>query len=116
MVFKSGPQGLGYYRDVWRLELRLANHYPVVVDCVPVQVELSGLLPRRFGKENNETHSIPETCPRRKKTSTGRRGEGEGLSIEWPSDDSLAAQSKFHRQAGHWAFETANGSCWNTAA
>lgn len=116
MVFKSGPQGLGYYRDVLKLQLRLANQLPAVADSVPVQIGLSGLIPLSSEKENNEKHSTPETCPRRKKTSTGRRSEGEGFSIECPSDDSLVAQSKFHRQAGHWAFETANGRCWNTAA
>ena len=34
----------------------------------------------------------------------------------WPSDDSLAASSAFHRSQGRWAFETVNGNCWNTTA
>ena len=38
------------------------------------------------------------------------------MDFEWPSDDSLAATSTFHRSQGHWAFKTVNGSCWKTAA
>ena len=38
------------------------------------------------------------------------------MDIIWPKDDSLAASSSYHVTQGHWAFDTANGSCWNTAA
>ena len=38
------------------------------------------------------------------------------MDREWPSDSSLTASSTFHRSQGHWAFETVNGSCWNTTA
>ena len=44
------------------------------------------------------------------------RAHGGGLEFEWPSDDSFAADSTFHVSQGHWAFDTVNGSCWNTAA
>ena len=37
------------------------------------------------------------------------------MEIEWPKDDSLAASSSFHVTQGHWAFDSVNGSCWNTA-
>jgi len=69
------------------------------------------------GRTKHTAHDDePDTCPRRKRTSTGRKGKGEGLELEWPSDDSLTAGSKFNVTQGHWAFETVNGSCWNTAA
>ena len=58
----------------------------------------------------------PETCPRRKRTSTGRKSKGGGLEFEWPSDDSVAVKSTFHVSKGHWAFDAVNGSCWNMAA
>ena len=38
------------------------------------------------------------------------------MEIEWPKDDSLAASSSFHVTQGYWAFDSVNGSCWNTAA
>ena len=88
---------------------------PAIADVAPMVLQLDEVVSRRpQGKDNREEE--PHTCPRRKKTRTGRKGTGAGLGFEWPSDNSLAASSTFHRSQGHWAFETVNGSCWNTTA
>jgi len=115
MVFKRGHLGVGYYRDGFKLDISLALHLPAVSDVAPVTLELNDLISKGRSKANVQD-DVPDTCPRRKSTSTGRKSIGQGLELEWPSDDSLAASSKFHITQGHWAFETVNGSCWNTAA
>ena len=38
------------------------------------------------------------------------------MDVEWHKDVSLVASSTFHVTQGHWAFDSVNGSCWNTAA
>jgi hypothetical protein len=85
-----------------------------MADAAPVTLKLDDLISK--GRSNVAKDDEPDTCPRRKRTNDGRKGKGEGLELEWPSDDSLTAGSKFHVTQGHWAFETVNGSCWNTAA
>ena len=106
---------MGYYRDVPKLEIKLVQHLPAAADAAPLVIKLDEVIvkdpPKKADKEDE-----PETCPIRKRTSTGRKSKGEGMYFKWPSDDSLAATSTFHRSQGHWAFETVNGSCWKTAA
>ena len=110
MVFKLGPRGLGYYRDVPKIAIMRMQHLPAVADAPPVVLQLDQIIAERTPK--NTAHSDePETCPRRKRTSTGRRSKGDGLDYEWPCDDSLTARSTFHVSQGQWAFETVNGSC-----
>ena len=115
MVFKRGPLGMGYCRDVFKLEINLVEHMPAIADAAPVILQLSDVI-AEGPLATAEVVDEPETCPRRKRTSIGRKGKGGGLDAVWPSDDSLTASSTFHRSQGHWAFETVNGSCWNTAA
>ena len=115
MVFKRGALGLGYYKDTFNTNIYLASLLPAIADVTPMVLQLDevvGSKPQGKGGMEEEPH----TCPRRKKTRTGRKGIGAGLGLEWPSDDSLAASSTFHRSQGHWAFDTVNGSCWNTTA
>ena len=115
MAFKRGPLGMGYYRDEFKLDLNLAKQLPAVADAAPVVIQLEDLIastPIEKASHDDE----PETCPRRRRTSTGRKSKGGGLEFERPSGDSLAANSTYHVSQGHWAFDTVNGSCWNTAA
>ena len=106
---------MGYYRDEFKLDLNLARHIPAVADAAPVVIQLEDLIASKPVEKANHVDE-PETCLRRRRTSTGRKSKGGGLEFEWPSDDSLAANSTFHVSQGHWAFDTVNGSCWNTAA
>ena len=115
MVFKRGQMGLGYYRDEIKLNLKLMGHINAEADVAPVMVMLDEVIPDKTTAKTKRKEE-PDTCPRRKTTSTGRKGEGVGLDTEWPKDDSLAASSSFHVTQGHWAFDSVNGSCWNTAA
>jgi hypothetical protein len=115
MVFKRGHLGVGYYRDEFVLNLKLMDHVSAAADAIPITISLDKIIPNG-NTEATRTEDEPDTCPRRKRTSTGRKSKGEGLDMEWPSDDSLAANSTFHAMQGHWAFETVNGSCWNTAS
>ena len=112
MVFKKGISGMGYYRDDRRHHLCLVELISASTEAAPVALCLNEVIAAPIGKRAAE----PATCPRRKRTSAGRKGEGVGLEIEWPKDDSLAASSSFHVTQGHWAFDSVNGSCWNTAA
>ena len=115
MVFKRGPQGMGYYRDVPKTAISLVQMLPAVADASPIVLQLDQVIPERKAKHPTRSEE-PDTCPRRKRTSTGRKSKGEGLDLEWPCDASLTAASTFHVALGQWAFETVNGSCWNTAA
>ena len=116
MVFKRGPLGMGYYRDIFKLNINLVSLLPAVADAAPIALQLNEviIISDVHGKGNREEE--PDTCPRRKRTRTGRKSKGDGLDFEWPSDDSLTASSTFHRSQGHWAFETVNGNCWDTTA
>ena len=109
MVFKRGHLGMGYYRDCFKVAVNLALHQHAASDAAPVRLRLDDLISKGRAKDVARDDE-PDTCPRRKRTSTSRKGKGEGLELEWPSDDSLAAGSKFHVTQGHWAFETVNGS------
>ena len=95
---QAGGPGVGYYRDKFKLNLRLVDHITAEADAAPVTVKLEFLSDKTAAttRQNEE----PDTYPRRKRTSTGRRSNGEGLDIEWPSDDSLAANSTFHVAQG----------------
>ena len=106
---------MGYYRDSFKFEVNLALRLPAVADAAPVCLKLADLISTGQAKGAPKSDE-PETCPRRKRTSTGRKAEGERLEPVWPSDNSLSASSKFHASQGHCPFETVNGSCWNTAA
>ena len=115
MVFKLGPRGLGYYRDMPKTTVSLMQLLPAAADASPVVVQLDRVVGEQTPK-GPTSKDEPETCPRRKRSSTGRKSKGDGLGFEWPCDASLTAAYKFHVSQGQWAFETVNGSCWNTAA
>ena len=99
---------------MWKLELKVQTHLAVLADCAPIQVSLDDLMPSVASTATRPDE--PDTCLRRKRTSIGRKSKGECLEFEWPSDDSMSAQSTVHVGAGSRAFETINGSCWNTTA
>ena len=106
---------MGYYKDCSRMNLSLAALLPAVADVNPITLKLEELVSdNRVEKGNRDDE--PDTCPRRKRTRTGRKSKGEGLGRGWPSYDSLTTSSTFHRAQGHWAFEAVNDSCWDTAA
>ena len=107
--------GQGYYRDDKKVILSLVEHINAEAEAAPIILRLDEVISKKSAA-NKKRKEEPDTCPRRKRTTTGRRGEGIGLDIEWPKDDSLAARSSFQSTQGHWAFDTVNGSCWNTAA
>ena len=44
MVFKRGPLGMGYYRDEFKLDLKLAKHLTAVADAAPVSIMLEDLI------------------------------------------------------------------------
>lgn len=99
MVFKRGSFGIGYYRDEFKLDLKLAMHLTAVADAAPVAIQLEGQIASKPVEEPSHDDE-PETCPKRRRTSTGRKSKGGGLEFEWPSDDSLAANSTFHVPQG----------------
>ena len=115
MVFKLGPRGLGYYRGMPKTTVSLMQLLPATADAAPVVLQFDRVVGEQMPK-GPTSKDEPETCPRRKRSSTGRKSKGDGLGFEWPCDASLTAASKFHVSQGQWAFETVNGSCWNTAA
>ena len=98
MVFKRGSCGLGYYRDGFKMNLCLTTLLPAVADVSPVTLKLGELIEGNLDdKGAGRADDPPDTCPRRKRTKTGRKGKGEGLGHVWPSDNSLAASSTCQR-------------------
>ena len=85
MVFKLGPNGLGYYRDCFKMEINLAALLPAVAGAAPVVLRLDEIVNGEHKKGHREDE--PDTCRRRRNATTGRKSVGEGLSIGWPSDD-----------------------------
>ena len=45
MVFKRGPLGVGYYRDVVKHSINLVEHITAVADAVPIRLKLCELVP-----------------------------------------------------------------------
>ena len=81
MVFKRGPLGMGYYRDVPKLEIKFVQHLPAAADAAPAIIQLDEVIakgaPKKAGQDDE-----PETCPRRKRTSMGRKSKGGELGFE----------------------------------
>ena len=44
MVFKRGPLGLGYYRDVFKLDINLATLLPAAADATPIVLQLNEVI------------------------------------------------------------------------
>ena len=74
MVFKRGPLGMGYYRDEFKLDLKLAKHPPAVADAAPVTIRLEDVIASKPTEKASQDDE-PETCPRRRRTSTGRKSK-----------------------------------------
>ena len=91
---------MGYYRDVFKLEINLGERLPAAADAAPVALQLSEIIVEGPSAKAGVVDEL-ETCPRRKRSSTGRKSKGGGLGFEWPSDDSLTASSTFHASQGH---------------
>ena len=65
MVFKRWPLGMGYYKDVFKLEIKLVKHLPAVADATPVIVQLDDVTANGPPKKASQDDE-PETCPRRR--------------------------------------------------
>ena len=83
MVFKRGPLGMGYYRDVFKLEINLVEHLPAAADAAPVTLQLNEIMVEGPSAKAGVVDE-PDTCPRRKRSSTGRQSKCGGLGFEWP--------------------------------
>ena len=83
-MFKRGHRGMGYYRDGFKLEINLALSLPAALDAAPVTLKLDDLV-TTGGTKHMAHDQEPDTCPRRKRTNTGRKSKGKGLELEWPS-------------------------------
>ena len=94
-MFKQGSFGMGYYSDESKLDLKLTKHLTAVADATPVTLQLEDLIASE-PVEKASHDDVPESCPRRRRASTGRNSKGGGLEFGWPSDDSLVANSTFH--------------------
>ena len=46
MVFKRGTLGLGYYRDVFKLDIRLGTLLPAAADAAPIVLQLNEVISR----------------------------------------------------------------------
>ena len=44
MVFKRGPLGLGYYRDIFKLDINLAALLPAAADATPIVLQLNEVI------------------------------------------------------------------------
>jgi len=80
MVFKRGPCGMGYYRDGFKMNLCLTTLLPAVAEVNPVTLKLDELIEGDLdAKVAGRVNDSPDTCPTRKRTTTGRKSKGEGL-------------------------------------
>ena len=71
MVFKRGPLGLGYYRDIFKLDINLATLLPAAADAAPIVLQLNEVISRDSHGTTYQDEE-PDTCPRRKRTNTCR--------------------------------------------
>ena len=59
MVFKRGPLGMGYYRDVVKHTIKLAEHISVAADAIPIELQLCELIPDSASKRRVRNTAIP---------------------------------------------------------
>ena len=52
MAFKLGPRGLGYYRDVPKIDIRLMQHLPATADASPIVLQLDQIITEQTPKKH----------------------------------------------------------------
>ena len=62
MFFKRGPLGMGYYRDIFKMEFNLAMHLPAAADATPVIIQMNEVVGSGPHKKVGQDEE-PDTCP-----------------------------------------------------